>query len=197
MIPGLAIAVASAGTLLAALSASTPSATEEAFEADALTSAFSDICLRGDFAAEHAERAFGRLGWNGEVIQHPTMAAPFTTWSFPFGEVSIGYRTLGGINLRIHDCSFTLHAEAAPPQGELADALEDRLAPVAFRAQDRIENAFTYTAHLIDKDDEQAIVLYSGDEVPFSRPGAIDLQPGILVSYSYARGPHAKDAIEY
>jgi hypothetical protein len=162
------------------------------YPASVYAAAFRDMCLRAEFDPARIRSAFERIGWKGTILQRPSSAAQFTAWAFPFGELHVGYRTVGGVDLRIFSCSLVIKASLAPPRSDLSAAIEEVLAPSRLRENQSATAGFIYVARLKDSSDEQARVQFSGDRVPFSRPGAIFLGPGVLLDYTYAKGPHAR-----
>lgn len=157
--------------------------------------AFRDICLAGGFDPDQAGAALQKLGWRGTILQRPTPQAPFTHWRTPFGELQVGYRTIGGINLRKYNCSIVITKANAPAPADMEASLETVLAPARFEDLKPSHHGPHRLARLTDRDEEQAYLLLSSGNVPLIEAGgAIALRPGILIDYSYAKGPHARES---
>jgi hypothetical protein len=155
--------------------------------------AFRDICLRSNFDPARAETMALKLGWRGRVLQRPTPQSRFTRWRMPFGDLQVGYRTMGGINLRRYDCSFTIREAAAPPAAELEAALEAVMAPALFEDLRPTSNGRHRVARIADRDNEQSQLIFSNGRVPFAEAGGeIVLRPGLLINYGRAKGPYAR-----
>lgn len=158
--------------------------------------AFADICLPTGFSPDAVEAAFRKHGWEGRLLRHPTPAAPFATWSFSFGLVAVGHRVIEGAGLKISSCSLILTGDP-PAVPALAKSLEVRIVPARFREVKTVGKVFALQAKLKDLDDEQAIVTIRGDRVPFAHRGSVELGPGILIDYSYAKGAYARRLMEH
>ena len=154
--------------------------------------AFREICLGSGFDPSRAAMAMRKMGWRGTILQRPTAQAPFTHWRTPFGEVSVGYRTIGGINLRKYNCSIVIRETDAPAPADLEAALEAALAPARFEDLKPARGSRYRLARLTDRDEEQAYLIFSSGKVPMTETGAIALRPGLLIDYSYSKGPHAR-----
>lgn len=155
--------------------------------------AFRDICLRTGFDPARAGIAARKLGWRGTILQRPTAQARFTRWRMPFGELQVGYRTIGGINLRKHHCSLVIREANAPAPADLEAALETVVAPARFEDLRPTRSGRHRLAKVTDRDDEQTYLIFSSGDVPFVEAGgAIALRPGLLIDYSHAKGPYAR-----
>lgn len=155
--------------------------------------AFREICLGSGFAPSRAAMAMRKLGWRGTVLQRPSAQASFTRWRTQFGELQIGYRTIGGINLRTYNCSLVIKEAYAPSPADLEAALEAALAPARFEDLKPTGSGAHRLARVTDRDEEQAYLIFSSGKVPMVEAGgAIALRPGLLIDYSYAKGPHAR-----
>lgn len=173
--------------------ATVPDAATAAAGARSYAEAFREICLRSGFDPSRVGAAMRELGWRGKIVQRPTAQAPFTHWRTRFGELHVGYRTIGGINLRKYNCSIVIKAADAPPAADLEAALEAALAPARFEDLKPTHRGPHRLARIIDRDEEQAYLILSSGKVPMVEAGgAIALHPGLLIDYSYAKGPHAR-----
>ena len=155
--------------------------------------AFREICLGSGFDPSRAGAAMRKLGWRGTILQRPTPQAPFTHWRTQYGDVQVGYRTIGGINLRRYNCSMVIKAAIAPNPADLEAALEAAVDPARFEDLKTTRSGPHRLARLTDRDDEQAYLIFSSGKVPMiDAGGTIALNPGLLIDYSYAKGPHAR-----
>lgn len=164
-------------------------------DAAAVAAAFREICLDSDFSPAAVEAAFTRRGWRGSRVQSPTSSAPFSLWTFPFGDIAVGYFTIGGIELRQYSCGFSLRAAQSPSTDAVVEALSAQSPSIRFGERRQQRGVYRYIAPIVDRADHQETIVVSGDQVPFAEGGAFVLRPGILIAYSLARGRHARDAV--
>jgi hypothetical protein len=157
--------------------------------------AFRDLCLKTRADPGLARAEIRKLGWPAAVVQRPVPGKGYwiTAWQFPFGSLTVGYTTIGGIELKTTSCSLVLKAANAPARAELEAALEAVLAPTRFRDSRKPLGDFTRVARIKDRDDEQELVTFVGNRVAMHGPGTIELRPGFAIDYSYTKGAHAKE----
>ncbi|HEX8450056.1 MAG TPA: hypothetical protein VF652_10745 [Allosphingosinicella sp.] len=179
--------------LLLAASAGSAAAVPPRGAADAasIASAFRDICVRAGFDRGRSQAALERLGWvrAGSARTDAGKGYEFTHWEFPLGEVQVGFRTIGGVELKTFSCTLVVKGAAAAPRAELEAALEATLATARFRDARSPPADFARVAMIKDREDEQEFVGLWGNRVPVRARGTIVLGPGIAIDYGYAKGP--------
>ncbi|HEX8625608.1 MAG TPA: hypothetical protein VF782_11080 [Allosphingosinicella sp.] len=174
--------------------AATPlEAATKAMSAQSLAEAFREICLGTGFDPSRATMAMRKLGWRGTILQRPGLQARFTHWRTQFGGLQVGYRMIGGIDLRKYNCSLVVKEAYAPAPADLEAALEVALAPARFEDLKPSRRGPHRLARVTDRDEEQTYLIFSSGKVPMIEAGgAIALHPGLLIDYTYAKGPHAR-----
>jgi hypothetical protein len=158
---------------------------DEALDGATIASQFRQICMETGFDPAAAQRAMDALRW--KTSRQPDLRNSFSRlskWTTSFGTVAMGYRVIGGVDLKIDSCNYAVHQPVDPESVKQGFRLA-----VPFRS--RAGRGKQMIAKLIDRDDEQSeLVIVT--EIAVQEAGKWKLKPGLLLGYSYARGQGAK-----